>query len=414
MLKGRYCIVEQIGKGGEGAMYLARDLELGIFRAVKELPVQNRREASLLRLLNHPSLPQMIDYAERGEHCYIIMEYIRGKSLAQYLQEGRSFSLEEILQLSDVILEVLEYLHSRKPAVFYGDLKPANLMLTEQNRLYLVDFGSASQDYSASYKETKGTREYAAPEQFQGKISAASDFYALGKTIEMLCGKKKIQYLLRCPAAVGFVLKCCRTEPEKRWKDAAEARKALCKIHPIKFKIRAVLFPAAAVAAALAVVFSMGVLRKRTLPALPQVLTPVLSEYYTLEYRYGMRAHREKIYANIETRLQRLQKVYQDEEEQIRILELLAINGELADRADRAELYYRQLLTYESGYAEGYLKYGMFLCRQARYQESRAVYRQWKKRTEEVGGQEEVSLSWQMWKKEAGIILGKSKTAFME
>ena len=92
------------------------------------------------------------------------------------MQEGYVFSIEEILCIGDVTLQVLEYFHSRKPAVFYGDLKPANIMMTDQKRLYLVDFGSAVFSYSAPYKETKGTRGYAAPEQLQGKISAASDF----------------------------------------------------------------------------------------------------------------------------------------------------------------------------------------------------------------------------------------------
>ena len=166
-------------------MYLARDLELGIFRAVKELPASSRREAGLLRLLEHPYLPKMIDYAERGNFCYIIMEYIHGRSLEEYMQEGYVFSIEEILRIGDVTLQVLEYFHSRKPAVFYGDLKPANIMMTDQKRLYLVDFGSAVFSYSVSYQETKGTRGYAAPEQLHGKISAASDFYALGKTMEV-------------------------------------------------------------------------------------------------------------------------------------------------------------------------------------------------------------------------------------
>jgi serine/threonine protein kinase len=153
ILKGRYCIVEQVGRGGEGSMYLARDLELGIFRAVKELPASSRREAGLLRLLEHPYLPKMIDYTERGNFCYIIMEYIHGRSLEEYMQEGYVFSIEEILCIGDVTLQVLEYFHSRKPAVFYGDLKPANIMMTDQKRLYLVDFGSAVFSYSAPYKQ---------------------------------------------------------------------------------------------------------------------------------------------------------------------------------------------------------------------------------------------------------------------
>lgn len=78
ILKGRYCIMERIGRGGEGDLYLARDLELGIYRAVKELPAEKKREAGLFRLLEHPSLPKMIDYTEQNDHCYLVMEYIRG------------------------------------------------------------------------------------------------------------------------------------------------------------------------------------------------------------------------------------------------------------------------------------------------------------------------------------------------
>ena len=124
ILKGRYCIMERIGRGGEGDLYLARDLELGIYRAVKELPAEKKREAGLFRLLEHPSLPKMIDYTEQNDHCYLVMEYIRGKSLGQYLNEGRIFSGEEILSIAGTVLQILKYLHSRKPAVYYGDLKP--------------------------------------------------------------------------------------------------------------------------------------------------------------------------------------------------------------------------------------------------------------------------------------------------
>lgn len=413
ILKGRYCIVEQIGSGGEGSMYLARDLELGIFRAVKELPLSNKKEARLLRLLEHSFLPKMIDYAERDEYCYIIMEYIRGKSLGQYLNEGREFSLEEILYTADVILQVLEYLHSRKPAIFYGDLKPDNLVMTEHNQLYLVDFGSAAFSYSASYTETKGTRGYAAPEQLKGCINAASDFYALGKTLEKLCGKKKIPYLLQCPRLSWFIMKCCRNEPQNRWKDVVEARWELSRIHPIKLKLKSILFPAASALIVLALTLSSQI-GKKSLPDLTQSLAPVTAEYLRMDYRSGTLQRKEWENGFIEHRLQNLLRVYQKTDEQIRLLELLAGNGELADRADRAELYYRQLLTYEPEYMNGYLEYGMFLCRQGRYQESRAVYRQWKTRMEEsdINISEEMLSAWKKWEKEAGIILGRKNTSF--
>lgn len=409
LLKGRYCIVENIGTGGEGNMYLARDIELGIFRAVKELPIRNKREAGLFRLLNHPSLPQMIDYTERDEYCYIIMEYIQGKTLEQYLEEGYVFSIEEILHIGKVILQVLEYLHSRKPAIYYGDLKPSNLMMTEQKRLYLVDFGSAVFSYHASYKETKGTRGYAAPEQFQGTISAASDFYALGKTLERLCGRKKIPYLFQCPALGKFIVKCCRSEQTKRWQSTCEARDVLKEIHPLKLNLKSILIPTAAALVALVLTLTFGVGRKK-LPELSRALAPVTAEYFSMEYRSGSTVLRKQINEHIEYRLQNLQKNYQTSEAQRKILELLAWNGELADRADRAEIYYRQLLTYEPEYTKGYLEYGMFLCRQARYQESRAVYRQWKSRAGEITDQPEESTErWNAWKKEAGIILGRKQ-----
>ena len=396
-------------------MYLARDLELGVFRAVKELPISSRREARLLRLLEHPLFPKMIDYVEREQFCYIVMEYIRGKSLEQYIQTGNIFSIEQILHTGEVILQALEYLHSRKPAIFYGDLKPSNLMLTDQGRLYMVDFGSAVFSYSALYKETKGTRGYAAPEQMQGSISAESDFFALGKTLERLCGKRKLLYLLKCPQLGLFIMKCCQPEAEKRWKSASEARKELQKIHPLHITLKSVLIPLSAALTAVVIALSVG-FGEQKLPELSQSLTMVTAEYFRMEYRSGSEIMKKKINDRIENKLQKLQKVYQAAEDQIRILELLAWNGELADRADRAELYYRQLLTYEPEYTKGYLEYGMFLCRQARYQESRAVYRQWKSRGQEKNLKisDEMSAAWKQWQKEAGITLGRKKTSFMD
>ena len=392
-------------------MYLARDLELGIFRAVKEIPIANRREAGLLRLLEHPLLPKMIDYAEREEFCYIIMEYIQGKSLEQMQKEGRVFTLEEILRTGDRVLSVLEYLHSRKPAVFYGDLKPDNLMMTSSGMLYLVDFGSAAFEYRqrSHRNDCKGTRGYAAPEQYRGEVVAASDFYCLGKTLERLCGKRKWAYICQCPYLGKFIFKCCRPEAGKRWQNAQEARQFLKNAHPLKIKLRSILVPLAAAVLMLAVVVSSGIQRQHKLPELSKVLTVITQEYYRFAYRSGNPVLQAEIYAQTESRLQNLLNQYHDSEDRVRILELLAYNGELSDHADRAELYYRQLLTYEPEYERGYLEYGMFLCRQACYQESRAVYRQWQNNIIKADGQEGdvKSDEWNRWKKEIFPVAGR-------
>ena len=129
-------------------------------------------------------------------------------------------------------------------------------------------------------------------------------------------------------------------------------------------QLKAVLFPLAVALVVFVAVLGSGLDREK-LPELSQMLTPVTAQYFTMEYQSGSAIWKEKIHVHIEKELQNLQKVYQKTQDQIRILELLAWNGQLADKADHAEIYYRQLLTYEPEYSKGYLEYGLFLCRQA-------------------------------------------------
>ena len=227
ILKMRYCILEQVGAGGEGHLYLARDMELGNYWAVKELPLEKKREARLLRLLEHPSIPRMVDYVENGDHCYLIMEYIRGKSLGQMLKEGHVFAVDELLSYGDTVLAVLEYLHGQKPPVYYGDLKPDNLMLSDSGKLYLVDFGSAVFGFGENQRICMGTEGFAAPEQYEGKVNASSDLYAFGKTLQALVGRNWLPVLWKVPGLALFLYKCIQSQEKRRLKSAAQARKML-------------------------------------------------------------------------------------------------------------------------------------------------------------------------------------------
>lgn len=386
-------------------------------RAVKELPISSRREARLMQLLEHPSLPQMIDYAERNEFCYVIMEYIRGRSLKQYLEKGYSFSPDEILYIGRTVINVLEYLHNRKPAIFYGDLKPDNLIMTDRGMLYLVDFGSAVFEYGIGSGRLKGTPGYAAPEQYHGKVGAGSDYYSLGRTLESLCGRKKWKYFLQCPGLFQFVRKCCRREPGRRWKDGGDLRASFERIHVIRITGMHVLTVITVIAVMIILLAGAGAGRsEKKLPDISTVLTPIMAKYYSLEYITGSRRQREAVCMRVEDKLQRMQAVYRESADRIHILELLSYNGELQDRADRSEVYYQQILTYEPEYTKAYLAYGRFLCRQTRYEESRNVYKQWSETIskDEKNETAEFVKEWNAWKKEAGIILGRNNGSFIQ
>ena len=228
VLKGRYCILEPVGKGGGGKVYLARDLELGVLWAVKEIPASGKSEARMLLKLSHPSLPKMIDYIEDNRKCYLVMEYVRGKSLGEYLRDGKRFSVNEIVKYGMEIADVFSYFHNRKPPVYYGDLKPDNLMMGENGRLYLIDLGGAVNGYKYQHKVCTGTNGFAAPEQYGfGQSDPRTDIYALGITFYYMLtgdypdsGKYAGKYY-------DIITKCIQLAKEDRYPTVDELRKVI-------------------------------------------------------------------------------------------------------------------------------------------------------------------------------------------
>lgn len=227
ILKGRYCLVEALGFGSSGHVYLARDLELGTLWAVKELPISEKREAGLLKNLQHPCIPRMIDYVESGPFCYLVMEYIQGWSLRSCLQNKVLFSKKQVLKIGLQAAQVLEYLHHLSPPVYYCDLKPENLMLSENGNLFLVDFGSACRIYTDQKNRVYGTPGYAAPEQYTGCLKPNSDVYSLGKILRELWGHATLRQIFASPLLFLFLLRCSRFSPQKRYSDITAARSVL-------------------------------------------------------------------------------------------------------------------------------------------------------------------------------------------
>ncbi len=203
VLNNRYEIVRRIGGGGMGAVYLAKDRNLGDApRAVKEMVETHldeaqhekaigdfKRESLLLTSLEHPSIPTIYDYFYDStlNRFYLVMKYISGGDLASRLRSSPGGKLDEktITDWGMQVADVLEYLHSRPKPIIYRDLKPANLMIDgNSGRVMLIDFGIARWVAKQEKGVTAvGTMGYAPPELFSGRVEPRSDVYSLGATL---------------------------------------------------------------------------------------------------------------------------------------------------------------------------------------------------------------------------------------
>jgi tRNA A-37 threonylcarbamoyl transferase component Bud32 len=203
-LRGRYLILKNIGQGGMAAVYLAHDLREGRSVALKEmsqdgLPPDELREAlesfeseaRLLTHLRHPNLPRVYEtFSEQGRH-YLAMDYIAGETLEQRQQRagGAALPEAEVLGWARQICDVLTYLHGQRPPVIFRDLKPANIMLTADGQIKLIDFGIARVFAPGRTRDTQvlGTPGFAPPEQYgKAQTDARADVYAMGCTLYQL------------------------------------------------------------------------------------------------------------------------------------------------------------------------------------------------------------------------------------
>ena len=203
VLNARYEIVRRIGGGGMGAVYLAKDRNLGDApRAVKEMVEAHldpglhekaigdfKRESLLLTSLEHSSIPTIYDYFydESLGRFYLVMKFISGGDLASRLRNAPGGKIDEktVAGWGMQTADVLEYLHSRPKPIIYRDLKPANLMIDgNTGRIMVIDFGIARWVKQEEKGVTAvGTMGYAPPELFGGRVEPRSDVYSLGATM---------------------------------------------------------------------------------------------------------------------------------------------------------------------------------------------------------------------------------------
>ncbi|MDT7809311.1 MAG: hypothetical protein QOJ70_3124 [Acidobacteriota bacterium] len=265
VLNARYEIVKRIGGGGMGAVYYAKDRNLGEApRAVKEMIQTHldesqqekavadfRRESMLLASLEHASIPTIYDYFydDAATRFYLVMKYIAGGDCLARLRNAPGNRLDELtvadwgMQAADV----LEYLHNQRPPIIYRDLKPANLMIDGNNgRVMLIDFGIARWVAPQEKGVTAvGTMGYAPPELFSGKAEPRTDIYGLGATMfHLLTGAdpqdnpllifdfSKNQTPRQINPAISneiewILMRAVEYEPERRFGSAGEMRDAL-------------------------------------------------------------------------------------------------------------------------------------------------------------------------------------------
>jgi serine/threonine protein kinase len=177
-----YRVVEPLGEGGMKAVYLAEDLRFKARRCALALMVDSftndearrhavlsfEREADVLAQLDHPAIPKVSDRFNEQDHHYFVMDYVAGQTLeAKQAAAGGRLDPAVAIDIALQICEALEYLHGRIPPVVYRDLKPANVIVTPEGRVKLVDFGIAR--HFTRQGTTVGTIGYAAPEQYQGE-----------------------------------------------------------------------------------------------------------------------------------------------------------------------------------------------------------------------------------------------------
>ncbi len=262
MLARRYEIIRRVGVGGMADVYLAEDTQLGREVALKILHPQYagddsfverfRREALSAAKLQHPNIVQIYDSGRDADFNFIVMEYVEGQSLKDYLTEEGPLEIGDACRIAREVLTALAYAH--RTGLVHRDIKPGNILLSRDGKVQVTDFGIARAEAGSTMTQTGtilGTAYYLSPEQAQGlPLDGRSDIYSLGVVLyEMLTGRrpfegdspvsiayKHVREMPKAPKAYrddiprpleAIVLTALTKKPEDRYSSAALMRRDL-------------------------------------------------------------------------------------------------------------------------------------------------------------------------------------------
>lgn len=260
VVEERYELLSEMGGGGMSRVFLARNRQLGNEWVVKYVEGEDQElmnEADVLKRLNHISLPQVIDVFRTNRGIFLVERYIEGYSLKQALTKREDIREGLICDWGLQLSQVLHYLHTLDNPIIHCDMKPANIMVTHDNRLVLIDFGISISKSTGGNGQPMGiTVRYAAPEQFKGRLAASeeargrfgvlppeqqnwaigpwTDLYSVGVILYELCtggvpfeGDTSELDGQVTPRLAEVIRKCLALDPKDRWQSAEELASAM-------------------------------------------------------------------------------------------------------------------------------------------------------------------------------------------
>ncbi len=240
----RYEIIAFLGSGGCSKSYLVLDKKLSIKRVMKKPAGEGEENYDLIRQqfiseiqimkgLRHPAIPSVTDVFETVEGLVLVMDYVEGITLEELLTK-ENIREDEFLQLAWQLCDVIAYLHGRKKPVVHKDVKPSNIIIDEERKVHLIDFGIAQElesDIWAFNTLPQGTDYYAAPEQrmADGRIDFRTDVYGFGKTLEfcLKSGAVAKGKVISSKRFQEFLQRCLKEDPQYRFQNTEEIKKVM-------------------------------------------------------------------------------------------------------------------------------------------------------------------------------------------